>query len=76
MFHKSKLFLESGFSTAAENIKDFSVFSWALNFFKQIQVFSRSFHGLGNPIYTKEFPKAERSQKMLAEGLLLQCKLT
>jgi hypothetical protein len=35
MFHKSKLFLESVFTTAAENIKDFSVFSWALNLKKK-----------------------------------------
>jgi hypothetical protein len=32
MFHKSKIFLESGFPTAVENTKDFSVFSGALNF--------------------------------------------
>jgi hypothetical protein len=39
MFRKSKLFLESGFSTAAENIKDFSVFSRALNFLTNSGIF-------------------------------------
>jgi hypothetical protein len=45
MFHKSKFFLESGFSTAAENIKDFSVFSRALNFFNKFRCFQGVFMG-------------------------------